>query len=196
MKTSVISDAFRARYLSRAGPEGVFEGRASCSTGRTTTTTGSTTRPWRSTSTHPGDPGLRPDRLAGLCRGGQHAAARRPDPARHRQPADHRRRPPVGHLGQPVDPQRLAGKRGRRRPGLAADRRPIRIDLNAGRCDALVDEAEIARRKAEPAPPIPVSHTPWEELYSEQAGQLATGAVLESAVRFRGVARQTPRHNH
>jgi dihydroxy-acid dehydratase len=72
----------------------------------------------------------------------------------------------------------------------------IRIDLNAGRCDALVDEAEIARRKAEPAPPIPESHTPWEELYREKTGQLAEGAVMEMAVKYRGVAKRTPRHNH
>ena len=37
----------------------------------------------------------------------------------------------------------------------------IRVDLDAGRCDALVDEAEIARRKAKDAPPpLPASQTP------------------------------------
>ena len=49
----------------------------------------------------------------------------------------------------------------------------IRIDLNAGRCDALVDDEEIARRKAEPPPPVPPSNTPWEELFREKTGQLA-----------------------
>ena len=72
----------------------------------------------------------------------------------------------------------------------------IRIDLTAGSCDALVDPAEIARRKAEAAPPVPPSHTPWEELYREKTGQLADGAVLEMAVKYRGIAARTPRHNH
>ncbi len=72
----------------------------------------------------------------------------------------------------------------------------IRIDLNTGRCDALVDESEIARRKAEARPAVPESHTPWEELYREKTCQLAEGAVLEMAVKYRGVARLTPRHNH
>lgn len=72
----------------------------------------------------------------------------------------------------------------------------IRIDLQMGRCDALVDEAEIARRRGEGAPPVPPSHTPWEELYREKVGQLGEGAVLEMAVKYRRVAERTPRHNH
>jgi xylonate dehydratase len=72
----------------------------------------------------------------------------------------------------------------------------LRIDLDAGRCDALVSEQEITRRKAEPAPPIPESATPWQEIYRATVGQLDTGAVMELAVKYRGVANKTPRHNH
>jgi dihydroxy-acid dehydratase len=72
----------------------------------------------------------------------------------------------------------------------------IRIDLIAGRCDALVSDDEIARRKTEPAPPIPASATPWQEIYRSTVGQLDRGAVMELAVKYREVARQTPRHNH
>jgi xylonate dehydratase len=72
----------------------------------------------------------------------------------------------------------------------------IRIDLVAGRCDALVSDDEIARRKTEPAPPIPASATPWQEIYRSTVGQLDRGAVMELAVKYREVARQTPRHNH
>jgi xylonate dehydratase len=72
----------------------------------------------------------------------------------------------------------------------------IRIDLKAGRCDMLVDEAEIERRKADGLPPIPQSNTPWEELYRSTVGQLNTGGVMEMAVKYRGVAAKTPRHNH
>ena len=62
--------------------------------------------------------------------------------------------------------------------------------------DALVEEAEIARRKAAGTPPVPESRTPWEELYREKVGQLAEGAVLELAVKYRGTSGETPRHNH
>jgi dihydroxy-acid dehydratase len=72
----------------------------------------------------------------------------------------------------------------------------IRIDLKNGRCDALVDEAEIARRKDDAPPPIPESNTPWEELYREKTGQMGEGAVLEFAVKYRGTSNRTPRHNH
>jgi xylonate dehydratase len=72
----------------------------------------------------------------------------------------------------------------------------VRIDLTAGRCDALVSEEEIARRKQAPPPPIPESATPWQELYRSTVGQLDQGAVMELAVKYRGVASKTPRHNH
>jgi dihydroxyacid dehydratase/phosphogluconate dehydratase len=72
----------------------------------------------------------------------------------------------------------------------------IRIDLAAGRCDALVDEAEIARRRGGTPPPIAESHTPWEELYREKTGQLGEGGVLDFALKYRGIAARTPRHNH
>ncbi|MDQ8758095.1 IlvD/Edd family dehydratase [Sphingosinicella sp. LHD-64] len=72
----------------------------------------------------------------------------------------------------------------------------VRIDLEAGTCDALVAEAEIARRKAAPVPPVPDSATPWEELYREKTGQLAEGGVLEFALKYRGTSSKTPRHNH
>jgi dihydroxy-acid dehydratase len=72
----------------------------------------------------------------------------------------------------------------------------IRIDLAAGRCDMLVRESELERRKAEGPPPVPESATPWQELYRATVGQLDQGAVMELAVKYRGVARKTPRHNH
>jgi dihydroxy-acid dehydratase len=72
----------------------------------------------------------------------------------------------------------------------------IRIDLNAGTCDALVSDEEIAKRKAEAPPPIPPSNTPWEELFREKTGQLSTGGVLEFAVKYRGTSNKVPRNNH
>lgn len=72
----------------------------------------------------------------------------------------------------------------------------IRIDVVKGTCNALVSDEEIARRRAEPLPPVPPSNTPWEELYREKTGQMGEGAVLEMAVKYRGLAAKTPRHNH
>ena len=43
---------------------------------------------------------------------------------------------------------------------------------------------------------IPESATPWQELYRSTVGQLDSGAVMEMAVKYRGVAKKTPRHNH
>ncbi|HET9473283.1 MAG TPA: dihydroxy-acid dehydratase, partial [Steroidobacteraceae bacterium] len=72
----------------------------------------------------------------------------------------------------------------------------IRIDLAAGTCDMLVSDEEIARRKKDGLPPVPESATPWQELYRSTVGQLDSGAVMEMAVKYRGVAKKTPRHNH
>ncbi|HTU65939.1 MAG TPA: IlvD/Edd family dehydratase [Steroidobacteraceae bacterium] len=72
----------------------------------------------------------------------------------------------------------------------------IRIDLAQGTCNMLVADDEIARRKQQGLPPIPDSATPWQELYRSTVGQLETGAVMEMAVKYRGVAKKTPRHNH
>ena len=72
----------------------------------------------------------------------------------------------------------------------------IQIDLNTGRCDMLVSEEEIGRRRLEGLPPVPPSATPWQELYRANVGQLDRGAVMEHAVKYRRVAAKTPRHNH
>jgi dihydroxy-acid dehydratase len=72
----------------------------------------------------------------------------------------------------------------------------IRVDLNAGRCDALISDEEIERRKQAGVPPVPASATPWQEIYRASVGQLDGGAVLEAAVKYRAVAEQTARHNH
>jgi dihydroxy-acid dehydratase len=72
----------------------------------------------------------------------------------------------------------------------------IRIDLAAGRCDVLIPDEEIAKRKQGPLPPVPESATPWQELYRSTVSQLDTGSVMELALKYRGVATKTPRHNH
>lgn len=72
----------------------------------------------------------------------------------------------------------------------------IRIDLNQARCDMLVADEEIARRKQDGIPAVPESATPWQELYRATVSQLDRGGVMEMALKYRGVANKTPRHNH
>jgi dihydroxy-acid dehydratase len=72
----------------------------------------------------------------------------------------------------------------------------IRIDLNQARCDMLVAAEEIARRKKDGIPPVPESATPWQELYRATVSQLDQGGVMEMALKYRQVAKKTPRHNH
>jgi dihydroxy-acid dehydratase len=73
----------------------------------------------------------------------------------------------------------------------------IRIDLDAGRCDMLVPEEEIERRKREEGlPEFPESQTPWQEIYRSSVNGLNGGGVLEGAPEYRGIASKTPRHNH
>jgi len=197
MKTSVISEEFRARYLSEPGREGVFEANAVVFDG--------------SDDYHHriNDPALGVDERSILViRGSGPIGWPGSAEVVNMQPPDALIQrgitslPTLGDGRQSgtsdspsilnASPESAAGG------GLGWLRTGdvIRIDLNAGRCDALVDEAEIARRRAEGPPPVPESHTPWEEIYREKTGQLVDGAVLEMAVKYRGVAAKTPRHNH
>jgi dihydroxy-acid dehydratase len=72
----------------------------------------------------------------------------------------------------------------------------VRIDLGAGRCDVLVSDEEIAKRKKDGIPPTPESATPWQEIYRNTVSQLDRGGVMELALKYRGVCGKTPRHNH
>ena len=78
----------------------------------------------------------------------------------------------------------------------------VRVDLGKGRVDVLLDTAELARRRSELDAAggfrIPKSQTPWQELYRANAGQLATGATLEMAVKYQRIAQTqgVPRDSH
>jgi len=73
----------------------------------------------------------------------------------------------------------------------------IRIDLGRRRVDLLVDDAELARRRAESTPAFaPASQTPWQEIQRGMVGQFAGGAVLEPAVKYQRIAGQLPRDSH
>ena len=77
----------------------------------------------------------------------------------------------------------------------------VLIDLERGRADVLLDDAEVAARRQEldDTPfPAPESQTPWQEIQRSMVGQMSSGMVLEPAVRYQRVAQThgVPRHNH
>ena len=125
MKTSVISDDFRKRFLSNPKDKNAFEGRAVVFDGP------------EDYHHRIDDPSLKiDDRTILFMRGagaigypGSAEVVNMQPPARlikrgHHVAALHRRRPAVRHLGLAVDPERVAGGRGGRRAGAAQDRRP------------------------------------------------------------------------
>ena len=77
----------------------------------------------------------------------------------------------------------------------------VRIDLKKGKANILIDDAELASRRAKLEKdgfPIPESQTPWQELQRRDVDQLAQGMVLKSAVKYQRIAQSkgVPRDNH
>jgi len=72
----------------------------------------------------------------------------------------------------------------------------VQIDLNTRRVDALVEPTEWQARPSAPFDTKPVSDTPWQELYRRDVGLLHQGACLDFACHYRDVCRKVPRHNH
>jgi dihydroxy-acid dehydratase len=72
----------------------------------------------------------------------------------------------------------------------------IKVDLKQRRVDVLLSEEEIATRRASLKPAELTNHSPWQEFYRENVGQLETGACLEFAVKYHDVRKFVPRHSH
>ena len=197
MKSSVISDEFRRRYLNQASGAGVFEGRAVVFDGA------------EDYHARINDPALEIDeRTILVIRGAGPIGWPGSAEVVNMQPPDALLKreitslPTIGdgrQSGTSDSPSILnASPESAVGGGLSWLKTGdmIRIDVEHGRCDALVSDEEIARRKKEAPPPIPASQTPWQEIYRATTGQLDTGAVMELAVKYRRVAAKTPRHNH
>ena len=203
LKTSVISDAFRARYLTNPADPEAFEGRAVVFDGP---------EDYRANIE---------DRRLGIdehtllvIRGagpiGYPGAAEvvNMQPPAALIEAGIRELPCIGDgrqsgtSGSPsilnASPEAAAGG------GLAllrtGDR--IRIDLRRGTANMLVSEEELKRRRealeAVGGYRYPPSQTPWQEIQRADVGQLQGGAVLESAVKYQRLAQTqgVPRHSH
>jgi dihydroxy-acid dehydratase len=78
----------------------------------------------------------------------------------------------------------------------------VRIDLNKGSANILISKAELARRRAALQKrggfKYPTSQTPWQEIQRGIVDQLADGMVLKPAVKYQRIAQNggVPRDNH
>ncbi len=197
LKTSVISDSFRNRYLCRDGDENAFEGRAIVFEGPEDyhdrindpdlAIDADCILVMRGTGTigYPGSAEvvnmLPPDALV------QQGITELPCVGDGRQ---------SGTSGSPsilnASPEAAAGG------GLALLKTGdiIRIDLNACTANMLVSDEELKARAANGSFTYPEHQTPWQEIYRSQVGQLAEGGVLESAVKYKRIVKTIPRDSH
>jgi xylonate dehydratase len=202
MKTSVISEEFRQRYLSNANDPNAFEGRAVVFDGP------------EEYHSRIDDPSLAIDAhtllfIRGVGAIGYPGSA---EVVNMQPPAalikkgitslpcigDGRQ---SGTSGSPsilnASPEAAVGG------GLAllktGDR--VRIDLNKGSADILIADDELAARRAQLEKQggykYPPSQTPWQEIQRGMVDQLADGMVLRPAVKYQRVAEKyVPRDNH
>ena len=197
LKTSVISEDFRRRYLSTPGDENAFECQAVVFDGP------------EDYHARLNDPALAIDeRTILVIRGCGTLGFPGSGEVVNMQPPDAMLRAGVRELPTMGDgrqsgtaaspsilnasPEAFAGG------GLArlrtGDR--VRVDLNARRVTALVPETEWESRDTAAWDVAPASATPWEQLYRDHVGQLHTGGCLEFACAYRAVCGTVPRHNH
>ena len=203
MKTSVISDEFRERYLSNPKDPNAFEGRAVVFDGP------------EDYHHRIDDPALAIDaRTLLFIRGvGPIGYPGSAEVVNMQPPAalikhgitplpcigDGRQSGPSGSPSiLNASPEAAAGG------GLAllktGDR--VRIDLNRGTADVLISPAELAERRdvllENGGYPYPPSQTPWQEIERGIIDQLADGMVLKPAVKYQRVAQTMgiPRDNH
>ncbi len=203
MKTSVISEEFRTRYLSNPKDPNAFEAKAIVFDGP------------EDYHTHIDDPKLAIDEntilfMRGTGPLGYPGAA---EVVNMRAPTKLLERgirslPCVGDgrqsgtSGSPsilnASPEAAAGG------GLAilknGDR--VRVDVAKGAMNMLVPEAELAKRREALAAAggykVPESQTPWQEIFRANTDQLAQGMVMKGAVKFQRIAKTKgiPRDNH
>lgn len=197
MKTSVIDETFRRRYLERPGQENVVEGRAIVFEGP------------EDYHRRINDPSLQVDESCFLViRGCGPVGYPGSAEVVNMQPPDElikrgiRELPTIGDgrqsgtSGSPsilnASPESAVGG------GLAIlqTNDVIRVDLEAGSIDMLVPEEELRARRERLAPPDLPNHTPWQEIYRSHVGQLAEGGVFDLATKYQDVRRFVPRASH
>ena len=197
MKTSVIGDDFRERYLSRPGHENVFEVRAIVFEGP------------EDYHARINDAALNIDAhcilvIRGCGPVGYPGSAE----VVNMQPPDQlikqgiRELPTLGDgrqsgtSGSPsilnVSPESAVGG------GLAilVTGDTVRIDLNTGTLDVLLDDDTLDARRQALEETVIEHQTPWQEIYRSTVGQLAGGGIIELAAKYQRIRKTLPRHSH
>src|SRR5215217_5993102 len=74
----------------------------------------------------------------------------------------------------------------------------VRIDIGKRSANMLISDEELTRRRAAWKPHVNESQTPWQELQRKFVGQLASGACLDFAVNYQRIVetKGVPRHSH
>ncbi|MDC0246707.1 dihydroxy-acid dehydratase, partial [Deltaproteobacteria bacterium] len=72
----------------------------------------------------------------------------------------------------------------------------LRIDLNHGSMNVLLDESELKKRRENLKSVIIEHQTPWQEIYRNTVGQLSRGGIIELAAKYRKIKKTIPRHSH
>jgi dihydroxy-acid dehydratase len=202
MKISVISEDFRARYLSNPKEPNVLEGRAVVFDGP------------EDYHARIDDPSLKIDEHTLLfirgCGaigfpGSGEVVNMQPPAALIKQGIDSL--PCIGDgrqsgtSGSPsiVNASREAAAGGGL--GLLETGDRVRIDLNKGTANILVSKTELTMRRAvvdrAGGYQVPNSQTPWQEMHRASVEQLSEGMVLKPAVKYQRIAQKTtPRDSH
>lgn len=72
----------------------------------------------------------------------------------------------------------------------------IEVNLNKNSCNVLLSYEELTQRRKEMKIEVVEAKTPWQEIYRNTVTQLNSGAVIESALKFKQIAKEPPRYNH
>ena len=197
MKTSVISDSFRSQYLDKPGSKNVFEVRAIVFEGP------------EDYHARINDPQLSIDVdciliIRGCGPVGYPGSAE----VVNMQPPDSLIRKGVTELptlgdgrqsgtsGSPsilnASPESAVGG------GLALLKTGdmLRVDLNLGTMDVLLDETELRKRRDQLKTAVIENQTPWQEIYRNTVGQLSSGGIIELAAKYKKIRNTIPRHSH
>jgi len=197
MKTSVISDSFRSQYLSKPGTKNIFEVRAIVFEGP------------EDYHARINDPQLNIDVdcilvIRGCGPVGYPGSAevvnmQPPDILIHQGVlelptlGDGRQ---SGTSGSPsilnASPESAVGG------GLALlqTHDMIRIDLNLGTLDVLLEDSDLKKRRNRLQTKEIEHQTPWQEIYRDTVGQLSSGGIIELAAKYRKIRHTIPRHSH
>ena len=197
MKTSVISDSFRSQYLDKPGSLNIFEARAIVFEGP------------EDYHSRINDPQLNIDVdcilvIRGCGPVGYPGSAE----VVNMQPPDRLIREGILELptlgdgrqsGTSASPSILnASPESAVGGGLALLKTGdmLRIDLNQGSLDVLLDESELQKRRGQLKTDMIENQTPWQEIYRDTVGQLSSGGIIELAAKYRKIRNTIPRHSH